>query len=147
MRFIVLPDLQLRQNVTQDAATNAGQYDIATISPYEIQSGWVANSWLTPLTPMFNDLSASEQAAYDLEDLITPIKDALTVDGKLYALPFYGESSFTMYRKDLFEQAGLTMSTHPTWEQIRDFACFILGTFCIPLEAFSLLDYATTASF
>lgn len=74
VRFIVLPDLQLRQNVTQDAATNAGQYDIATISPYEIQSGWVANGWLTPLTSMFNDLSTSEQAAYDLEDLIVPIK-------------------------------------------------------------------------
>ena len=30
------------------------------------------------------------------------------MDGKLYASPFYGESSFTMYRKDLFEKAGLT---------------------------------------
>ena len=27
----------------------------------------------------------------------------------MYSVPFYGESSFLMYRKDLFEQAGITM--------------------------------------
>lgn len=123
IRFVVLPDLQLRQNVTQDVATNAGQYDVATISPYEVQSGWVANGWVAPLTPMFDALPADQLAAYDLGDLITPIKDALSVDGTLYALPFYGESSFTMYRKDLFDQAGLTMPEHPTWDDIRSFAC------------------------
>ena len=29
--------------------------------------------------------------------------------------PFYGESSFLMYRKDVFEAKGLTMPAHPTW--------------------------------
>ena len=28
----------------------------------------------------------------------------------MYSVPFYGESSFLMYRKDLFEQAGITLS-------------------------------------
>jgi sorbitol/mannitol transport system substrate-binding protein len=37
-------------------------------------------------------------------------------------VPFYGESSFLMYRKDLFEQAGLTMPAQPTWQQVADFA-------------------------
>jgi sorbitol/mannitol transport system substrate-binding protein len=37
-------------------------------------------------------------------------------------VPFYGESSFLMYRKDLFEQAGLTMPERPTWEQVAQFA-------------------------
>ena len=50
------------------------------------------------------------------------MKAGLTVDGKLYAVPFYAESSFTMYRKDLFEKAGLTMPEHPTYEQIKQFA-------------------------
>ena len=27
-----------------------------------------------------------------------------------------------MYRKDLFEQAGLTMPERPTWEQVAQFA-------------------------
>ena len=50
------------------------------------------------------------------------MKAGLSVDGKLYAVPFYAESSFTMYRKDLFEKAGLTMPEHPTYDQIKQFA-------------------------
>ena len=43
-------------------------------------------------------------------------------NGKLYGEPFYGKSSFTMYRKDIFAKLGLTMPAHPTWQQIADFA-------------------------
>ena len=49
-------------------------------------------------------------------------RGGLSVDGKLYAAPFYGESSFIMYRKDLMEKAGLTMPDAPTWEFIADAA-------------------------
>jgi len=41
---------------------------------------------------------------------------------RLYAVPFYGESSLLMYRKDLFEQAGITMPERPTWDQIAEYA-------------------------
>ena len=40
----------------------------------------------------------------------------------LYGAPFYGESSFTMYRTDLFDQAGLEMPDEPTWEFIKEAA-------------------------
>ena len=40
------------------------------------------------------------------------------MDGKLYAAPFYGESSMVMYRTDLMEKAGLKMPDAPTWEFI-----------------------------
>ncbi len=44
------------------------------------------------------------------------------MDGKLYAAPFYGESSFVMYRTDLMQKAGLTMPESPTWDFIVDAA-------------------------
>ncbi len=44
------------------------------------------------------------------------------MDGKLYAVPFYTESSFTLYRKDLFDAAGLKMPDNPSYDQIKDFA-------------------------
>ncbi|ETW95396.1 MAG: sugar ABC transporter substrate-binding protein, partial [Candidatus Entotheonella gemina] len=50
------------------------------------------------------------------------IRGGLTHDGKLYAAPFYGESSMVMYRTDLMEAAGLTMPDAPTWEFIADAA-------------------------
>ena len=37
-------------------------------------------------------------------------------------VPFYAESSFTMYRKDLFDAAGLKMPAQPTYTEIENFA-------------------------
>ncbi|UCF92870.1 MAG: extracellular solute-binding protein [Desulfobacterales bacterium] len=89
VQFIVLPDAVLRQSVTQDAATGAGQYDIVTVGPYEVLSGWAQNAWLAPLNPLFEKLSDTERDQYDANDLIKPIREALSVEGNLYALPFY----------------------------------------------------------
>jgi sorbitol/mannitol transport system substrate-binding protein len=46
----------------------------------------------------------------------------VSVSGKLYAAPFYGESSMVMYRTDLFQKAGLTMPEKPTWDFVVDAA-------------------------
>ncbi|MDQ0469258.1 ABC transporter substrate-binding protein [Labrys wisconsinensis] len=123
VKFVVLPDAVLRQNITQDVAVGGGRYDIVTVGPFEVQAGWVTNKWLAPLTPMFDSLPAEAKAKYDLDDLIPTIRGAMTVDDELYGLPFYGESSFTMYRKDLFEKAGIEMPDQPTWTQVAEAAC------------------------
>lgn len=123
VNFVVLPDQVLRQNITQDVAIGGGRYDIVTVGPFEVQAGWVQNKWLASLSPMFDSLSADELKAYDLDDLIPTIRGALTVDKQLYGLPFYGESSFTMYRKDLFDAAGIKMPEAPTWDDIKAAAC------------------------
>ncbi|MCP2061282.1 UNVERIFIED_ORG: sorbitol/mannitol transport system substrate-binding protein [Bradyrhizobium japonicum] len=59
---------------------------------------------------------------YDVADLLPRIKDAVSADGKLYAAPFYGESSMVMYRTDLFDKAGLKMPEKPTWDFVIDAA-------------------------
>jgi sorbitol/mannitol transport system substrate-binding protein len=112
INWVVLEENVLRQKVTTDIATKGGQYDVITIGAYETPI-WGKKGWLTTLDD-FKD--------YDYDDLLPPVKAGLSVDGKLYAVPFYAESSFTMYRKDLFEKAGLTMPEHPTYEQVRQFA-------------------------
>jgi sorbitol/mannitol transport system substrate-binding protein len=114
VRFVILPENELRDRVTQDIATQAGQYDVATIGTYEVPI-WAKNGWL-------NRLDSKASADYDLADLLPPVKDALSSDGGLYAVPFYGESSFLYYRKDLFQAAGLTMPDKPTWAQVAEFA-------------------------
>ena len=57
-----------------------------------------------------------------MNDIIKPVRDALSSDGKLYAVPFYGESSFLMYRKDLLAAANQTMPANPTWDQVAAIA-------------------------
>ena len=112
VNWVILEENVLRQRVTTDIATKGGQYDIVTIGAYETPI-WGKQGWLTAV----DDLKD-----YDYDDLLPPVKAGLSIDGKLYAAPFYAESSFTMYRKDLFEQAGLTMPEQPTYEQVKGFA-------------------------
>ncbi|MGV1985780.1 ABC transporter substrate-binding protein [Agrobacterium sp. 22-221-1] len=113
INWIVLEENVLRERVTTDIATNGGQFDIMTIGGYEAPI-WGKQGWLAPVNDLGDD--------YDYADLLDPIKKGLTVDGKLYAVPFYTESSFTLYRKDLFDAAGLKMPDNPTYDQIKDFA-------------------------
>ena len=61
-------------------------------------------------------------ADYDVDDVLKPVRDGLSYDGKLYALPFYAESSMLFYRKDLFEQAGIKVPEQPTWQQVKEWA-------------------------
>jgi sorbitol/mannitol transport system substrate-binding protein len=53
------------------------------------------------------------------------MRSGLSNDGKLYAAPFYGESSMLMYRKDLADKAGITVAERPTWPQIKELAAKI----------------------
>jgi sorbitol/mannitol transport system substrate-binding protein len=110
VEWVTLEENVLRQNVTTDIATKGGQYDVLTIGTYEVPI-WGKQGWLSSL----NDLPAS----YDVDDLLPAIRGGLTVDGNLYAAPFYGESSMVMYRTDLMEAAGLTMPDAPTWADIE----------------------------
>lgn len=121
VKYTILPENELRDKVTQDIATKAGQYDVATIGAYEVPI-WSKNGWLTDMTSY-----AEKDSAFDVGDLIAPIKDVLSTDGKLYAIPFYGESSFLMYRKDVLQQKGITMPEKPTWDQVADIAAKVDG--------------------
>jgi sorbitol/mannitol transport system substrate-binding protein len=114
LNWVTLEENVLRERVTTDIATKGGQYDIMTIGTYEVPI-WTKQGWLVPLDNLGAD--------YDADDLLPAIRSGLTgEDGKLYAAPFYGESSFVMYRKDLMEKAGLTMPDAPTWEFIGEAA-------------------------
>jgi sorbitol/mannitol transport system substrate-binding protein len=113
LQWVTLEENVLRERVTTDIATKGGQYDVMTIGTYEVPI-WAKQGWLLPLENLGAD--------YDVDDIIPAIRGGLTVDGKLYAAPFYGESSFIMYRKDLMEKAGLTMPDAPTWEFVADAA-------------------------
>jgi sorbitol/mannitol transport system substrate-binding protein len=113
LQWVTLEENILRERVTTDIATKGGQFDVMTIGTYEVPI-WAGQGWLLPLDNLGAD--------YDVDDLLPAIRGGLSVDGKLFAAPFYGESSFIMYRKDLMEKAGLTMPDAPTWDFIAQAA-------------------------
>ena len=121
VNFVTLPENELRSKVTQDVATKAGKFDIATIGSYDTPI-WAHNGWLENLSPYFDKMSSSDKQNYNYDDLLKPVMATLSYQGHPYSLPFYAESSFLMYNKQLFAQHHLTMPLHPTWDQIANFA-------------------------
>ncbi|WP_151526288.1 ABC transporter substrate-binding protein [Serinicoccus kebangsaanensis] len=100
---------ELRETVTTDVGTGAGRLDVATVGTYEAQV-WADQELLTPLTDM--------PEGFDSGAFIPEVADALSYEGTMQAAPFYGESTFTMYRTDLLQEAGVEMPDRPTWDDV-----------------------------
>jgi sorbitol/mannitol transport system substrate-binding protein len=121
VNFTVLPENDVRDKISQEFSSQAGQYDVATVSNFEIPI-YAKSKWIAPM-----DDFIAKDAAYDQADILKPMATSLSSDGKIYGQPFYGESSFLMYRTDVFQQAGLTMPEKPTWQQVADLAAQVDG--------------------
>jgi len=111
--WVTLEENVLRQRLTTDIGAGSGQFDVFTIGMFEAPL-WGKNGWLVP----FDDAPAE----YDLEDILPKVRDGLSYDGQLYALPFYGESTMTMYNKAVLDEHGQTMPEKPTWDDIKKIA-------------------------
>jgi sorbitol/mannitol transport system substrate-binding protein len=121
VNYTVLPENDVRDKISQEFSSQAGQYDVATLSNFEIpiyaRSGWVA-----PL-----DGYIADDPGFDQSDVLGPMTESLSYDGQVYGEPFYGESSFLMYRTDVLEAAGITMPAKPTWQEVADIAAQVDG--------------------
>jgi sorbitol/mannitol transport system substrate-binding protein len=121
VNFTVLPENDVRDKISQEFSSQAGQYDVATLSNFEIpiyaRSGWVA-----PLDPFL-----ANDPTFDQSDILPSMTESLSSGGKIYGEPFYGESSFLMYRKDVLDAAGIQMPAKPTWQQVADIAARVDG--------------------
>jgi sorbitol/mannitol transport system substrate-binding protein len=117
VNYTVLPENDVRDKISQEFSSQAGQYDVASLSNFEIPI-YAKNGWVAPM-----DDFISKDAAFNQGDILKPMTTSLTAeDGKIYGQPFYGESSFLMYRKDVFDAKGLQMPAKPTWQQVADLA-------------------------
>ena len=117
VNFTVLDENSLRAKVQDDVANKTGAFDVVTIGAYEVPI-WSKNGWLHEVSSY-----ANKDTAFDVNDILPTMRAAATgADGKLYGIPFYGESSMLMYRKDLLAAKGLTMPLHPTWQQVATLA-------------------------
>jgi sorbitol/mannitol transport system substrate-binding protein len=113
LNWVVLEENVLRQKVTTDVSQGSGQFDLVYLGLYEAPI-FAKRGWLKAIENV--------PADYDIEDVFKSIRDGLSYEGKLYAIPFNAESSMLMYRKDLFEAKGLTMPEQPTYADIQKFA-------------------------
>jgi sorbitol/mannitol transport system substrate-binding protein len=116
VKYTILDEGKLREVTTRDVGAGGKAFDAVMIGPYEAPQFGVAGL-LKDLTSM-----AKADKVYNYNDLIPAVRNALSANGHMYASPFYGESSFLMYRKDVLQKAGVTMPLHPTWQQVATIA-------------------------
>jgi sorbitol/mannitol transport system substrate-binding protein len=116
VNYTILDNGTLREVTTRNVSAAGRQFDVVMIGPYEAPQ-FGKDGHITDLTPM-----ASSDRAYKLDDIIPSVRSALSYRGRLYSSPFYGESSFLMYRKDVFKDAGIEMPANPTWAQVAKIA-------------------------
>src|SRR5260221_1004610 len=87
----------LRQRVTTGVSTGSGQFDLVFIGLYEAPI-YAKLKWLQPI----GELSSE----YDIEHVFKSLQDALSYDAKLFALPFYGERSYSCTGKIFSNRKG-----------------------------------------
>mgnify|MGYP002478063844 CR=1 FL=1 len=121
VNYVVLPENDLRKQVTMDVSSGAGKFDIVTIGTYDTPI-WAKNGWIENMDPYLSNMSDEEKQAYDLEDIFPSIRDALSYDNHLYAIPFNAESSILYYNKEKLAKAGVEIPKNPTWEQVAEAA-------------------------
>jgi sorbitol/mannitol transport system substrate-binding protein len=116
VRYTILDETKLRQVTTRDVGSGGKAFDAVMIGPYEAPQFGAAG--------LLQDLTSQAKAdkAYNYNDLIPAVRNALSAKGRMYASPFYGESSFVMYRKDVLAKSGVKMPLHPTWQQVAKIA-------------------------
>ena len=117
VKFATYTEGDLRAAIEKDVSTHSNAFNVIMIGPYEAPL-FAKNGWLTNLSTQY----IASDPSYDASDLLPPVAKALSYNGGLYAVPFYGESSMLYYRTDLLKAAGITMPAHPTWAQVASYA-------------------------
>jgi len=104
----IIPYEELPQKVLLSFSQKSTDYDIVMNDSLHIQ-GYVANNYIAPLDEFIANSALNQY--YQADDFVPTYLKAVQVNGKTYGFPVYGESTFLMYRKDLFQQYSIPVPT------------------------------------
>jgi multiple sugar transport system substrate-binding protein len=106
LRFEKVPPGQIRQKALLDLSSKTATYATHAADPM-YYSLYVSNKWVEPLDTYLNDASLTDPAWFNYDDILKAWREADSVDGKPYGIPFDGEVTVQVYRKDLYDAKGL----------------------------------------
>src|SRR5213080_5402764 len=72
VNYTVLPENDVRDKISQEFSSQAGQYDVATISNFEVPF-YAKNSWLAPLSSY-----VKKDTRFAQDDILGPMTESLT---------------------------------------------------------------------
>ena len=106
VRFEKVPPGQIRQKSILDLSSKTATYATSATDPMYYPL-YVANKWVDPLDTYLRDTSLTDPAWFNFDDILKAWRDADSVDGKPYGIPYDGEVTVQVYRKDLYDAKGL----------------------------------------
>lgn len=101
-----VPPGQIRQKAMLDLSSHTTTYATHAADPMYYPL-YVANKWVDPLDKYLDDKSLTDPSWYHYDDILKAWRDADSVGGKPYGIPYDGEVTVQVYRKDLYDAKGL----------------------------------------
>ncbi len=106
VRFEKVPPGQIRQKAMLDLSSKTATYATSATDPMYYPL-YVSNKWIDPIDHYLNDNALTDKAWFDNDDIFKAWRDANSYEGKPYAVPYDGEVTIQVYRKDLYDAKGL----------------------------------------
>ncbi|KIL42358.1 sugar ABC transporter substrate-binding protein [Gordoniibacillus kamchatkensis] len=100
----IIPEGDIPPKALLDFSSKTGRYDIV-MADWIFGQGFQNGDYIEPLNHYIDNPSLNKN--YNGDDFLKSYREMMKKDGKYYGLPVYGESTFFMYRKDLFEKYGI----------------------------------------
>jgi multiple sugar transport system substrate-binding protein len=94
------------QKVLLDLSSKTGTYATHAADPMYYPL-YVANKWVEPLHAYLKDPKISDPAWFDYDDILEGWRGACSIGAEPYGIPFDGEATVQVYRKDVYEKAGI----------------------------------------
>ena len=114
VRFEKIPPAQIRQKSVIDLTSKTGTYATHAADPM-YYALYAANKWVEPLDPYLQDSSLTDAAWFRADDIVPAWRSANSLDGKLLGMPYDGEVTLQVLRKDLYD--AKTLKPADTLEQ------------------------------
>jgi multiple sugar transport system substrate-binding protein len=114
VRFEKIPPAQIRQKAVLDLTSKAGTYATHAADPMYYPL-YATGKWVEPLDRFLGDAKLTDPAWFRADDIVPAWRAANSVDGKLMGMPYDGEVTLQVLRKDLY--AAKSLKAADTLEQ------------------------------
>jgi len=101
VKYVFYPSAELRSKIRLDASLGTGEFQVIYITEASIPE-MGSNGWLLPIKDLYPE-------KYDFADFFPSIVGILSYKDVVYAAPLSAETTWLMYRKDLFEKEGVNI--------------------------------------
>lgn len=105
-RLEMTPPGQIRQKAVLDLSSKTGTWASHAADPMYYPL-YVTNGWIDPLDGYLGNAALTDNSWFDYEDILAGWRGVTSIDGTAYGIPYDGEATIQVYRKDVYDEMGL----------------------------------------